>query len=185
LNRWVVGGLVLLLLVPRLAWAQTTAAADSLARARVREEALAPLRAEHRSAKAALAMSPVFPGWGELYADSPFWGVVAFSAEMYYLGNILMELRRTERERVRRDREEPGSPERELRDQLVHEHSERARDYIWWASGGMLIVALDAYVSVELADFDSPYPPTPDLDRPWKEPGSPGAGMALRLHFSF
>jgi hypothetical protein len=164
--------------------AENDAAADSLRRAE-REEALAPLREEHRSAKSALAMTAAFPGWGQLYADTPFWGVVAFGVEMFYLGNILMESRRVERERVRRDALPLGSPERDLRDELVNEHKERARDYVWWASGGMLVVALDAFVSVELADFDSGDPPTPDLDRDWLEPGSAGEGVALRLNFSF
>jgi len=130
-------------------------------------------------------MTGVFPGWGQLYADSPFWGVAAFGAELFYLGNILLEARRVERERVRRDAEPLDSPERELRDKLITEHKERARDYIWWASGSMLIVALDAFVSVELADFDSDDPPTPDLDREWTQPGSSGEGIALRLNFSF
>ncbi len=160
------------------------AVTDSLRRVE-REEALAPLRAEHRSARAAVAMTPLFPGWGQLYADTPFWGVVAFAAEMYYLGNILMEFRRVERERVRRDALEEGSPERALRDMLVNEHKERVRDYLWWSAGGLLIVSLDAFVSVELAEFDSGDPPTPDLDREWSEPGSAGEGVALRLHFSF
>lgn len=156
---------------------------------RERAQALERLRRDNRSAKTAIFMSAVVPGWGQLYADSPFWSVVAFAVQMYYVGNIVMEGRRAERESVRRDREEPDSALREARTLLVTEHRERARDYVWWGAGGLLIIALDAYVSVELADFDNPYPPTPDLDKEWDredEESSPaGAGLAVRLDFAF
>lgn len=158
-------------------------------RARQREQALENLRQESRSARAAIFMSAVVPGWGQLYADSPFWSMVAFSVQMYYVGNIVMESRRAERQSVRRDLEELDSTARADRTLFVTEHRERVRDYVWWGAGGLLIIALDAYVSVELATFDSPYPPTPDLDKEWGRQDTPGgdagAGLALRLDFAF
>ena len=150
-----------------------------------RAQALENLRGDQRSARNAILMTAVVPGWGQLYADAPFWSALAFGVQMYYLGSILMENRRVERQRVLRDAEEPGSAVRETRSQLVDEHKERIRDAVWWASGALLIISLDAYVSVELADFDSPDPPTPDLDRQWDEDGASGAGVALRLNFGF
>lgn len=154
-----------------------------------REAALVDLRERNRSARTAVFMSAIVPGWGQLYADSPFWSVVAFSVQMYYLGNVLMESRRAERQSVRRDREPLESSARSDRDLLVTEHRERARDFVWWSAGGLLVIALDAYVSVELADFDSPHPPTPDLDKSWDlsstAGGRAGAGLALRLDFAF
>lgn len=150
-----------------------------------REAALEPIREAHRSAKAAVAMTMVFPGWGQFYADSPFWGIVGFGVQMYYLGNILLEARRVERQRIEREKLPEGSNERLARDALVEEHKERVRDFLWWSAGGFLILSLDAFVSVELADFDSGEPPTPDLDREWEQPGSSGDGVALRLNFSF
>lgn len=150
-----------------------------------RRAELDALRHEHRSATTAVLMSAVVPGWGQLYADVPFWSALAFTVQMYYLGSLLMERRRVERARVLRDREPVDSPLRETRTQLVDEHKERARDFIWWSSGALLVIALDAYVSVELADFDSPYPPTPDLDRDWGEDEPAGEGLSLRLHFGF
>ncbi len=150
-----------------------------------RERALDGLREANRSSKAAIFMSLVFPGWGQLYADVPFWGTVAFATQMYFLGSIAMELRRVERQSVRRDREEPGTTFRLARDEYVTEHRERARDFVWWSAAGFLIVALDAYVSVELAGFDDDDPPTPDLDREWTRDGDSGDGLALRLNFDF
>lgn len=150
-----------------------------------RTQALDGLRRDQRSGRAAVFMSMVFPGWGQLYADSPFWATAAFGAQMWMLGNILMEARRVERHSVRRDREEEGSSFRSFRDTYVVEHRERSRDYVWWSAAGFLIVSLDAYVSVELADFDAPDPPTPDLDRDWNTPDDAGEGVALRLDFDF
>jgi len=143
------------------------------------------LREAQRSSTAAIFMSLVVPGWGQLYADVPFWGTVAFATQMYFLGSILMESRRVERQSVRRDREAIGSTFRAARDEYVTEHRERARDFVWWSAAGFLIVALDAYVSVELAGFDDDDPPTPDLDREWTRSGGSGDGFALRLNFDF
>lgn len=146
---------------------------------------LEPIRRAHRSAKLGVAMTMAVPGWGQLYADSPFWGLVAFGTQMFYLGSILLEDQRTDRARVERDRYEPGTPEYEFRDGLVTEHRERRRDFVWWAAAGYFVIALDSYVSVSLADFDDPGVPVPDLDRDWDEPASSGAGVALRVDFGF
>ena len=108
---------------------------------------------------------------------------MGFSVQMYYYGRILMENRRQERQRVARDQEEPGDV-RDFRTQLVSEHGERARDFVWWSMGALLILSLDAYVSVQLSGFDNPNPPTPDLDRDWNDTGD-GGGLALKLNFGF
>jgi hypothetical protein len=142
-------------------------------------------RFEARSTTAAVLMSVPLPGWGQLYGDAPFWGVVAFGAQMWFYGNITMQLRRQERQRVSRDQAPPGSAEREVRDALVTEHSERARDFIWWAAGSLLLVSLDAYVSVQLVDFDSPNPPTPDLERGLGAELPHGGVVAVTLQLPF
>jgi len=115
---------------------------------------LEPLRRAHRSAKAAILMSIPVPGWGQLYADSPFWSAVAFSAQSFYLGHVLLERRRVERQRVLRDRLEPGSLDRELRDAIVQEHWERVRDFI--QSSNLLEVQITVL---------TPFPGTPLFGR--------------------
>jgi len=149
------------------------------------DDGLDEIRYAHRSTTAAVLMTVPFPGWGQFYGESPFWGAVAFSVQMWFYGNILLELRRGERQRVARDGSEPDSAEREFRDALADEHGERARDYVWWAAGSVLLVSLDAYVSVQLVDFDAPNPPTPDLDRGPGSSGGNGGGLALTLQLPF
>ncbi len=142
-------------------------------------------RFAERSTTAAVLMSVPLPGWGQFYGDTPFWGVVAFSVQMWFYGNIATQLRRQERQRVARDEWPTGSAEWELRDAMVIENSERARDFVWWAAGSLLLVSLDAYVSVQLVDFDSPVPPTPDLENGLGAEVSHGGVMALTLHLPF
>ena len=109
-----------------------------------------------------------------------------FSATLPLTGRILAptQKRRQERQAVKRDQE--TDPNRKAtREAMVTEHAERVRDFVWWAAGAYLIIALDAFVSIELADFDSDSPPTPDLDRDWSQSGENGGGMALQLNFFF
>ena len=158
------------------------------------EDGLDVMRAANRSARLAVLMSFPVPGWGQMYADAPFWSVVAFASQSWFLGSALMERRRLERQKVKRDHyralvqtdpdDQLALAELEFRQRLVDEHRERARDFLWWAGGAYLIVALDAYVSVELAGFDSDSPPTPDLDKDW-EAGDDGEGASLSVHFRF
>jgi hypothetical protein len=103
---------------------------------------------------------------------------------MFYLGNVLMELKREDRQRRARDLEPVDSEQRDQRDLLITEHRERARDFVWWAAAGLLVIALDAYVSVSLVDFDEPGVPVPELG-PDPEQGADGAGAALSLSWRF
>lgn len=149
------------------------------------QDGLDEIRYAHRSTTAAVLMTAPFPGWGQFYGESPFWGAVAFSVQMWFYGHVLLEMRRSERHGVARDQADPGSEEYEFRDALALENRERARDYVWWAAGSLLLVSLDAYVSVQLVDFDNPYPPTPDLDRSPASTGGNGGGVALTLQLPF
>jgi hypothetical protein len=178
--------LALVLLIGSVASAQEQAAGPEQAPVELTpEESLEPIRGAQRSARLGVGMTLIVPGWGQLYADSPFWGVVAFGVQMFYVGSIVMEGERMDRARVDRDRFEPGTEDYVFRDELVTEHRERRRDFMWWAAAGYFVIALDSYVSIELADFDDPGVPMPDLDRPWTRQGSYGEGVALRLNFGF
>lgn len=188
--------LILVLIAPHGAWARTepqdpvestvTPAPAGPQRATIESgPSLAPLRRAQRSARLGVAMTMPVPGWGQLYADTPFWGVVAFGVQMFYIGSIILEGQRVDRSRATRDGLAPGSPDYELQDDLMTEHRERQRDFAWWAAAGYFVIALDSYVSVSLADFDDPGVPTPDLGRDWTTTRASGAGIALSVDFGF
>jgi hypothetical protein len=164
------------------------------------EDGLAEFRRAQRSGALAIAMTIPVPGWGQLYADAPFWSVVGFAVQSWYLGNVLMERRRLERQKAKLQQLRDLRDEQvasgglastrvlnsiSVREQFVQEHRERARDFLWWGGGAYLLLAFDAFVSVELADFDSPDPPTPDLDRDWRDDTDDGGGVQVSVNFSF
>lgn len=149
------------------------------------DDGLDDLRHAYRSTTAAVVMSVPFPGWGQFYGDAPFWGVVSFAVQMWFYGNIVLETARSHRQEVAGELAGPGSSEQEYRAALAEENSARATDYVWWAAGSVLLVSLDAYVSVQLVDFDSPDPPTPDLDHDPAGASGNGGGLALTLQLPF
>ncbi len=110
----------------------------------------------------AVLMTPVFPGWGQLYTKSSWRAAVAFGVEMFYLSSLLMNERLAARNQEFADGLEPGSSQRELYDAIAKEHGERALDFIWWTVGGLLIIALDAYVGAHLFQFDDDTVPVPN-----------------------
>lgn len=178
--------LILVLCAGQDALAQTGPAGPAPAPVEVGQpDSLEPIRRAQRSAKLGVAMTVVVPGWGQLYADSPFWGLVAFGVQMYFVGSIVLEGQRVDRAEVERDQYEQGSADWDYRDTLVTEHRERRRDFVWWAAAGYFVIALDSYVSISLADFDDPGVPVPDLDKELSPRGSYGEGIALRLNFGF
>jgi hypothetical protein len=179
--------ILFVLCVAQGAWAQTGPAGPEPAPAidAPQTNSLGPIRAAQRSARLGVAMTMVVPGWGQLYADSPFWGLVAFGVQMFYVGSIILEGQRVDRARAERDKFPSDSDEWEFRNSLVTEHRERRRDYAWWAAAGYFVIALDAYVSISLADFDDPGVPTPDMDKELSPGTAYGEGIALRLNFGF
>ncbi|MBK7769977.1 MAG: hypothetical protein IPI48_05445 [bacterium] len=114
------------------------------------------------NATGAVVMTPLFPGWGQLYADGGWRAALAFGAEMYFWSNLLSRDRQ-----ARRDLEFADTlPEGDLRHafvvNLATEHKEQMRDFVWWSGGALLIIALDAYVGAHLFNFDEDAVPVPD-----------------------
>jgi hypothetical protein len=132
----------------------------------------------------ATVMSPVFPGWGQLYADNGWRGVLAFGAEMFYWSRLLMYDRKAERLLDWRDATDNGAV-RDFYWAQAEEYRELARDNAWWSAGAMFIMALDAYVGAHLHRFEHDPVPVPsnwdpgDLPQPIELPdaGRP-AGVA-------
>ncbi len=114
------------------------------------------------SPTAAVLMTPLFPGWGQLYTDNSWRAALAFGVEMFYWTNMLMRDRRAIRAKDFSLRFESGSQERAFYDAQATENWEQVRDFAWWSGGALLIIALDAYVGAHLFQFDEDPMPVPN-----------------------
>lgn|GEM_PF-834402 len=114
----------------------------------------------------AVLMTPVFPGWGQLYTGGSWRGTLAFGAEMYFWANLLTRDRRAVRNRDFAHTFPEGDPNRDFYDANAEENWEQMRDFAWWSGGVLLIIALDAYVGAHLFNFDEDPVPVPNA---WDE----------------
>ncbi len=131
------------------------------------------------NATGAVLMTPLFPGWGQLYAGGGWRAALAFGTEMYFWTNLLARDRQERRDREFAATLEPGSSDRMFVDNLATEHRAQMQDFVWWSGGALLIIALDAYVGAHLFDFDHDPVPVPDHWQDVFEPaGSGSVGLA-------
>ncbi len=114
------------------------------------------------SATGAVLMTPLFPGWGQLYSDNSWRAALAFGVEMFYWSNMLMRDRRAIRYKGFGQGFEEGSQERNYYNALATENWEQVRDFAWWSGGVLLIIALDAYVGAHLFQFEENAVPVPN-----------------------
>ena len=114
------------------------------------------------NATGAVLMTPLFPGWGQLYTDNSWRAALAFGVEMFYWSNMLMRDRRAIRSKEFSLRFDSGSQERAFYDAQATENWEQVRDFAWWSGGVLLIIALDAYVGAHLFEFDKNNVPVPN-----------------------
>jgi len=121
----------------------------------------------------AVLMTPLFPGWGQIYADNSWRGALAFGVQMFYWTNMLSRDRQAVRAREFAQRFEYGSPHRDRYDAIATENWEQMRDFAWWSGGVLLIIALDAYVGAHLFHFDQNPVPVPNR---WDEQFGPAGG---------
>lgn len=137
----------------------------------------------------ATVMSPVFPGWGQLYADNGWRGVLAFGAEMFYWSRLLMYDRKAERLLDWRDATDNDAV-RDFYWAQAEEYRELARDNAWWSAGAMFIMALDAYVGAHLHRFEHDPVPVPsnwdpgDVPQPIELPAAGRPAGAATLGWS-
>jgi hypothetical protein len=121
---------------------------------------------------AAVLMSPVFPGWGQLYAGNGWRAMLAFGAQWYFWSNVL----RHDRQGVRNRRYEvslPAGDTRDLYNFRAEESWELMRDFAWWSGGILLLIALDAYVGAGLYGFDEEPIPVPERFDEYFDTGTP------------
>jgi len=161
--------------------------------ARPRAEATAPalLAGPRVSPTAAVFVSAVFPGWGQLATDNAWRAALAFGFEGWFLARMLM----FDRKAIRyRQRIEPlrGTDAFAGAYEFDKELWELKRDNAWWAGGALFIIALDAYVGAHLDRFEQGPVPVPDAWEPGEIPQPielpPAAGVGapiLRLSAGF
>ena len=136
------------------------------------------------NATGTVLMTPLFPGWGQLYTDNSWRASLAFGLEMFYWSNLLMRDRRATRANEFAQTFPEGSSNRDLYGAVAEENWEQMRDFAWWSGGILLIIALDAYVGAHLFHFDEDPVPVPNR---WEgifgQPGTelPGSGLAPQL----
>jgi hypothetical protein len=112
-----------------------------------------PGRGGKKNSRVAVLSALVFPGLGQVYNERPVKAAIAFGLEMFYFSEIYFEYRNAERERLQRDRYEPGTPDWIEHDIWMNEYEERMIDWVWWSAFAVLLVTLDAYVDAHLYDM--------------------------------
>ena len=107
-----------------------------------------------KNSRVAMLCALLFPGLGQIYNEKPYKAALVMGIETFYLGKILINYRNAEREEYLRSRSLPGTAEWREHDVLSISYKETMIDWIWWTSGVMLIVVLDAYVDAHLHDMN-------------------------------
>ncbi len=179
----------ILLLGICLAWGPAhgqTAAPDSLGRTATLPPGINPVAADLApepvdiwdtgvSPTGAVLMSPLFPGWGQLYTENSWRAALAFGAEMYFWTNLIVRDQRARRGRLFAAEFPEDSPNYRYYNAVAEEDWNQMRDFAWWSGGALLIIALDAYVGAHLFDFDQDPVPVPDR---WEDTfGIPGGDL--------
>jgi hypothetical protein len=138
------------------------------------------------NATAAVLVTPVFPGWGQLYSDNGWRAVLAFGAEMWFWSRMVMYDRKAVRLKLHEDLTD-NDISRAFYHGLIGEYWEMMRDNAWWSGGALLIIAVDAYVDAHLHRFEKDPVPVPDDWDPGSVPqpielprrGAPTSAMVL------
>ncbi len=107
-----------------------------------------------KNARLAMLCTLLFPGLGQMYNERPFKAIIAMGIESIYLSRILLNHRYSRRAEQLRDSLPVGSSEWNRQDWWVEEYKERRLDWIWWSSGVLVVLLIDAYVDAHLYDMN-------------------------------
>ncbi len=106
------------------------------------------------SSAGAILMTPVFPGWGQLYTRNSWRAATTWGIISWYWSQMLRNDRLAERRQDWARHLPEDSITRGLYGDVIKENRELVLDYAWWSAGGLLIACLDAYVGALLYRFD-------------------------------
>ena len=130
----------------------------------------------------AVLMSPLFPGWGQLYTENDWRAALAYGSQMWFWSRMLTRDRRAVRARNFSETFEAGSINQLTYDQIAEENWEQMRDFAWWSGAALFIITLDAYVGAHLFHFDEDPVTVPNRwDDIFDPPGGPMPGSAEGL----
>jgi hypothetical protein len=121
-------------------------------------------------------MTPLFPGWGQLYADGGWRAAAAFGVEMYFWSSLLTRDRQVGRDLGYAASLAETDPNRAYAEAMAAEHREQMKDFAWWSGGALLIIALDAYVGAHLFNFDRDPVSVPDR---WEDVFGPVSALPV------
>jgi len=115
-----------------------------------------------KNPRTAMLCALAFPGLGQIYNERPFKAVIALGVETYYIMNIVHNFRKADDYLKKRDSYDQYvpcgeqtclNPDWKQNNAWYEEYKERTIDWIWWTSGVILLVMLDAYVDAHLHDM--------------------------------
>jgi len=118
-----------------------------------------------KNPRTAMLCALAFPGLGQIYNEKAFKAVIVMGVETYYIMNVLHNYRKADDWLGKRDGYDmyepcfPGSEDLCMNSDWrtanawYEEYKERTIDWIWWTSGVIILVMLDAYVDAHLHDM--------------------------------
>ena len=128
----------------------------------------------------AVLMTPLFPGWGQLYTRNSWRAALAFGTEMYFWTSLIARDQRARRDRDFARNFVEGTVNSDYYNEVAQEDWNQMRDFAWWSGGALLIIALDAYVGGHLFNFDQdPIPVPNNWDDAFDPPGTDMPGGSL------
>ena len=139
----------------------------------------------------AVLMSPLFPGWGQLYTENGWRAALSFGSQMWFWSRMVTRDRRAVRAREFAATFEADNINHITYNQFAEENWEQMRDFAWWSGGALFIIALDAYVGSHLFHFDEDPVPVPNrwddvFERPGGQmPGSVEAPSVVVMQWQY
>jgi hypothetical protein len=113
-----------------------------------------------KNGRVALFSSLLIPGLGQLYNEREFWALVAAGVEFYFIGDIIVQQRLTNKYRALKNLPiDPDDPAQVAKQQeytvLFLLHRDNRLQSTWLLGLTVLLSGLQAYVDAHLFDFDA------------------------------
>ena len=120
---------------------------------------------KRKNPRTAMLCALTVPGLGQIYNEKPLKAMIAMGVETFYMLQVLHNYRKEKEELDLRDsydkyvqcgpegRDLCLNPDWRFHNAWMEEYKARKVDWIWWTSGAVLVIMLDAYVDAHLHDM--------------------------------